>query len=412
MIKKFSVFRQYNQGDNTDQMSSYKKKLIRIVFLAILMTTLSLCVQAQRFWKIGTRALGMGGAYVAAADDSLSAYWNPAGVSFFQRYDLSFSYGTLAQQEGKLINIVNDIVELDIKNAKAPYDDGALSSAVEHLKSLSQEGINASGNVQMGFFSSGGSWGASVLEWQGALIRPGVDLTNIDLSPDSPNFIKNNTSYLHSQGIKGREYILTLAYPILISQLIVGFNLKYMQLYTYQTDTLILTSLENTVKARSLVVDTFEEPLAYGKGFSFDFGVLAELTPHLRIGLVGKNFRKPTFQLDNEEELQLNAQWRSGIAITPNPSTIISVDFDLTKNKWIGDDLEFRELAAGFEKWISNYRFAIRGGGCYNLNAKEGGLVYTGGGSVRMSTLFIDFAIAYQPHLNDFSFCLGSSVKF
>src|SRR5262245_56330695 len=35
----------------------------------------------QPFESVGTRALGMGGAFVAVADDSSAVYWNPAGLA-------------------------------------------------------------------------------------------------------------------------------------------------------------------------------------------------------------------------------------------------------------------------------------------------------------------------------------------
>src|SRR6185436_9125270 len=36
---------------------------------------------AQTFEAVGTRAAGMGGAFVAVADDASAAYWNPAGFA-------------------------------------------------------------------------------------------------------------------------------------------------------------------------------------------------------------------------------------------------------------------------------------------------------------------------------------------
>ncbi len=36
----------------------------------------------------GNRALGLGGAYVAVADDASAAVWNPAGLGFVQRREL------------------------------------------------------------------------------------------------------------------------------------------------------------------------------------------------------------------------------------------------------------------------------------------------------------------------------------
>ncbi|MGQ9560623.1 MAG: UPF0164 family protein [Candidatus Oleimicrobiaceae bacterium] len=41
---------------------------------------------------IGARALGLGGAFVAAADDGSSFYWNPAGLARIPHAELSFMY--------------------------------------------------------------------------------------------------------------------------------------------------------------------------------------------------------------------------------------------------------------------------------------------------------------------------------
>ena len=35
---------------------------------------------SQSFDLVGTRALGMGGAFVAVADDASATWWNPAGL--------------------------------------------------------------------------------------------------------------------------------------------------------------------------------------------------------------------------------------------------------------------------------------------------------------------------------------------
>src|SRR3954470_2067980 len=38
-------------------------------------------VAAQTFEVVGTRAAGMGGAFVAVADDASATYWNPGGLA-------------------------------------------------------------------------------------------------------------------------------------------------------------------------------------------------------------------------------------------------------------------------------------------------------------------------------------------
>ena len=39
----------------------------------------------------GARALGMGGAFTALADDSSAMYWNPAGISVISIYKMHFT---------------------------------------------------------------------------------------------------------------------------------------------------------------------------------------------------------------------------------------------------------------------------------------------------------------------------------
>lgn len=50
-------------------------------------------VGAQTFGGIGTRAEGMGGAFVAVADDASAVYWNPAGLATGATFDFQIARG-------------------------------------------------------------------------------------------------------------------------------------------------------------------------------------------------------------------------------------------------------------------------------------------------------------------------------
>lgn len=50
--------------------------------------------QAQTYEVLGTRAAGMGGAFVAVADDASAVYWNPGGLASGAFFSLLIDYGT------------------------------------------------------------------------------------------------------------------------------------------------------------------------------------------------------------------------------------------------------------------------------------------------------------------------------
>src|SRR5215207_9607258 len=63
------------------------------LFTLILSFTRPILVHGQTFGGVGTRAEGMGGAFVAVADDASAIYWNPAGIATGATFDLQVSKG-------------------------------------------------------------------------------------------------------------------------------------------------------------------------------------------------------------------------------------------------------------------------------------------------------------------------------
>jgi len=93
-------------------MNKYLKiKTIGLIFFICLVQTSLLCSQGNQFERIeissspnpvgsGARALGMGGAFIAVADDATSASWNPGGLIQLEFSEISLVLGQINRKEG------------------------------------------------------------------------------------------------------------------------------------------------------------------------------------------------------------------------------------------------------------------------------------------------------------------------
>ncbi len=71
-----------------------KKKYASILFLSCAALSATASASFEDL-AVGARAAGMAGAYIAAADDALSVYYNPAGLGRIRRPELSATYSRL-----------------------------------------------------------------------------------------------------------------------------------------------------------------------------------------------------------------------------------------------------------------------------------------------------------------------------
>src|SRR3954452_11536526 len=74
----------------------------RVFLLAAALLVISDPVVAQTFEIVGTRAAGMGGAFVAVADDASATYWNPAGLALGHMFTAVFDRKVTDQKQESL----------------------------------------------------------------------------------------------------------------------------------------------------------------------------------------------------------------------------------------------------------------------------------------------------------------------
>src|SRR5580698_10356005 len=85
---------------------------------------------------VGARAIGMGEAYTAQADDVSSLYWNPAGLALMPERQASFMY----DQGYKGLNYSNGAIGI-------PLENGALGASLSYLGFGPIAGYDTNGNA-------------------------------------------------------------------------------------------------------------------------------------------------------------------------------------------------------------------------------------------------------------------------
>lgn len=301
--------------------------------------------QAQTFSSVGTRAQGMGGAFVGVADDATAIYWNPAGLA-------AGSYFSLA------------------------IDHGAGEAAGEALRGGTSRGTMIGLSMP--------ALGLGYYRLASRATIPPILLLPVDEVPSSRNLsavapVRVDSLITHHTG-------LTLVQS-LVQGVAVGTTLKAVR-----------------GRAGSMFVDAASAEEALDRdgdevvgdsdtAFDLDFGVMA-YGGGFKVGLTLRNLLEPEFQLPGAGgELALERQARAGVSYAFGSNWLAAADFDLLRSRDAFG--ERRDIAFGVEGRIIP-RAYVRSGISFNTIdtpaiADERGTAYSIGGSfAARAAVFVD----------------------
>jgi hypothetical protein len=276
-------------------------------------------IMAQVTEVVGTRALGMAGAFVAVADDATAVFWNPAGLGFGPVLDVTVEH--------------QDLESLDPRGPGVGEDSFmiALGTPSFGLTYYRLRTLSAS-----------------------PLVPPGSDETLLARS----DLRKLSTHHF------GAAFVQSLA-PFLI----VGTTVNIVR-GTAAIGTLPTASLERALDLASELGGRTETKM------NLDAGVMA-VFGGWRVGVVGRNLREPEFDTSDQGDatdtgaLKLSRQVRAGIAYAPrsrpagtNGPLTLAADIDLEPVETPFGDR--RELAVGGEGWLWAGRIGGRAGIRFN----------------------------------------------
>ncbi len=241
---------------------------MRVLATMLILLLLPAVSAAQTVWEsVGVRALGMGGAFVAVADDATAVYWNPAGLV-----------------------------------AGAP---GNATMEWAHFRTGNQSGPPVAGPTRRtSKFVSLGTWpvGLSYAKFEeaGLVAAPGG----------------STRAELLSTSQFGATIVQTL-----ISGLVVGSTLKYIRGKAV-TDPVVGASAGDALQ-QALKFD------GHSSGhFDYDLGAMADFG-RARLGLTVHNLRSSRFVDTSGSAITLQRQARLGVAVLPTSGLTLAMDVDL-----------------------------------------------------------------------------------
>jgi F plasmid transfer operon, TraF, protein len=298
---------------------------------------------AQTFESLGTRAAGMGGAFVAVADDASAVYWNPAGLV------LGGNYFSLVI-------------------------DGAWSKAEPDGEP--QAGSHASNLI--GFSTP--PLGLSYYRLSATRVAPAARTLAAAPLVD----VERLTS--HHAGV-------TLVQSI-TSRLAVATTLKLVRGVAASEEVIDGDREDLLDGAGDLTSEASSK-------FDADVGVMASLG-RIRAGLTLRNVTEPDFETPGGGALELKRQTRAGLAYVGAPGLIVAADIDIERVQ--GSLGEVRNFATGVEARILQ-RASLRSGFRLNtLSDQPGGhaAVYSVGGSyAAFRSLLVDGQITVGSETGD-----------
>jgi hypothetical protein len=291
---------------------------------------------AQTFDTVGTRAAGMGGAFVAVADDASAAYWNPGGFA-----------------AGNYFTMVLDRRASRVGSRES--DGGARRSGL--LVALGMPAL-----------------GLSYYRLHSAALAPATISASgpaADVTPRDPDQLRLDMLVTHHSGI---TLVQSIARGVAI-----GTTVK------------LVRGIAASVLAPGGDRDELLGSAGHldGRGttkFDADVGIMAA-SGAMKAGLTIRNLTEPNFRTQSQDRaLSLRRQARAGIALAVAPGWAVAADLDLNRS---GAFEPVRDFAAGTEARIGRKAF-LRSGFHVNTAGPRRPAVSAGASYAAMGSVLID----------------------
>ncbi len=316
---------------------------------------------AGEFLRVGAgaRALGMGGAFLAVADDATAGYWNPAGLAWMRNKSVLYMHS-----EEQRSQVQYDFIGLALPQGG---EAGSRSALGVSLVRLGVDDIPVTPSAEE--------------------LRPGIDFEDGDGNPATNLATENNGRW-------------DVGERLFLSDFEFKSSNDFAGLFSYARDLSPKLTLGGTLKAvyRTLVGHT-----AWGAGL--DAGLTYQVTSNAAVAFVARDLTTTFMSWDTgtsesiAPSLSIGGQLTHALSPTHVITGAADVRVDLSSRRIdsnFGSDGMAGELHVGAEYWFHN-ALALRTG--------VSGRDLTFGAGVRRRGLGLDYAAVFNRQF-------GSAVDF
>lgn len=414
---------------------------------------------SAEFQPIGTDAMSMGGAGVAAASGSYATYYNPALLAVPTHGMVICVSPGIGFRESNLVDSVDTLADIQIEDTlgelESPDDfdytnlnvnflpgdrvniQGDLPGSIQsdfqtitkHLRILSDSnGLQLMPSMSLGIQAGQwgfGAYGLSEATATSVIARDKLDIIvkteengqtfYVEYDPATNEFsqqdraayearsleyaIENNETYLKITGLSYVEIPIGYGHQFQTEygDISVGSAVKIMPGWTYSAIIDIDTESDD-------IVEEFEESEETDTAWGLDLGFLYShpAVPGFSTGLVFKNINTPEFDTSGTETLEVDPQARIGFAYRMWENRItLALDADLTTNETYIPGYDTRFIGGGVNfhpySWLS-----LRGGLMQNVAETDEGIILTGGLGFGLKWLQLDLGGQYSTKSGEF----------
>jgi hypothetical protein len=324
-------------------------------------------VEAQIVETAGSRALGMGGAFVAVASDSSATWWNPGGIAAGPFVDVALARSVTERPEA--LPAASDRVSW-FALATPPAAFSYYRLRITDIQPFDPTGEPAADRENR---------------------RAGVPVRSLSTSQLGVTIVRTLSQGVHA-----------------------GTTLKYVR------GTLRHGREDSLAPPSELLAlgDEYEGGEAQNR-FDLDVGLLAVAGP-VRLGAVVKNLREPEFDAPGltpdapSTVMVLPRQIRVGVAFDSEDATGVplTVAFDADVRSYSTSSGERRMVALGVEHWFLTKRLGVRAGGRMDTRG-ERDLTATAGVTVSLrGGLYLDGHAVRGRQIDERGWGLATRISF